>query len=111
MGATASLSAGLELNTPMGIAQLVAKKNENDQVTEYKGDKPAAARGFDANITANAEVFAGAKAEASASVAVEWKNPEKTASKFGLLASVGGMISGCWGWYRWRIQIRLRQKE
>lgn len=98
VGATIGLSAGLDLNTYKGAAQLVGKKKKNDQVVTYKDkelkpdDKLAPG-----NATAKAEAFAGAKAEAALSAALEWNNPDKTTAGFGLLASVGGMVTGTAG--------------
>ena len=92
------LSAAIELNTNKGIVQLVGKKKEEDSVAEYKGEDIVPTEDVGAlNSTASVEAFAGAKAEASLSAALEWKNPDKKAPKFGLLASVGGSATGTAG--------------
>ncbi len=108
VGANLALSGALELNTYKGITQLVAKQKVGDSVAIYNGDQIVPAddkqkanptstvEAFDPNLKANGEAFVGAKAEASLSAALEWQNPEKEL-KFGLLASIGGLVSGSAG--------------
>ncbi len=97
VGATVGMSAHFELNTVEGIGQLIGKKKKEDKVTEYKGTEVTPTDLGSQNATAKVEAFAGAKAEASLSVALEWDNPEKTTEKFGVLASIGGSITGTAG--------------
>lgn len=99
VGATVALSAGVEFNTYKGAAQLVGKRKVKDVVTSYNKDKELKTdeKLGPGNATAKATAFAGAKAEASLSAALEWYNPEKAAAGFGLLASVGGMVTGTAG--------------
>lgn len=99
VGATIGMSSKFELNTHMGDALLVGKKKEDDVVARYN-DKKEIEPDEDlgpGNITATTEAFVGAKAEGSLSAALEWKNPEKTTEGFGLLASVGGTLTGTAG--------------
>jgi len=96
-GATIALSASAELNTNMGVAQLVGKKKDDDEVTKYKGNKPEPVKENTTNATASVNAFVGAKAEAALSAALEWNNPDKPKERFGLLASVGGSVTGTAG--------------
>ncbi len=99
VGATISMAANFELNTYNGTAQLLAKKKEKDKVAAYNGKEihPTKLGKQNATAKANAEAFVGAKAEASISGALEWDNPEKTDKQFGVLASIGGGLSGTAG--------------
>ncbi|KGK29087.1 OmpA family protein [Cellulophaga sp. E6(2014)] len=108
VGANIALSGAIELNTYKGVTQLVAKQKESDVVAKYEGDQIVPAddnhknnptstvEAFDPNLTVSGEAFVGAKAEASLSAALEWQNPEK-GPNFGLLASIGGLVSGSAG--------------
>ena len=99
VGATIGMAANFELNTYNGTAQLLAKKKEKDEVAAYNGKEihPTKLGKQNATAKANAEAFAGAKAEASISGALEWDNPEKTTEQFAVLASIGGGLSGTAG--------------
>ena len=99
VGASLALSAGAELNTYNGAAMLVATKNEGDVATIYENGevKPSNDDQDLGNATASAKAFVGAEAQAALSAALEWENPENLAAKFGVLASIGGSISGTAG--------------
>ena len=99
VGATIGMAANFELNTYNGTTQLLAKKKEKDEVAVYNGKEihPTKLGKQNATAKANAEAFAGAKAEASISGALEWNNPEKHTEQFGVLASIGGGLCGTAG--------------
>ncbi|WP_165749125.1 hypothetical protein [Cellulophaga sp. Z1A5H] len=109
VGASLNLSGGFEVNTYKGVAQLTGKKDPTEEkATAYKGKLLAATEKgknnpsadvslFGADAGGKASAFAGAKAEASLSIALEWTNPDKITDGWGILASVGGAVTGTAG--------------
>ncbi len=109
VGASINLSGGFEVNTYNGVAQLTGKKEKTEEkATAYNGKQLVATdKGknnpsadvslFGADAGGKASAFAGAKAEASLSIALEWTNPEKITKGWGVLASVGGAVTGTAG--------------
>ena len=97
VGATLSASAEIDITTCNGVVQMAGKKKKEDQVIRYNGREVQPTQEAKNNITAKAEAFAGAKAEASLAAALEWQSPEKKAAEFGILASVGGSVTGTAG--------------
>ncbi len=101
VGATIGLSANVDLVTCNGVAQLVGKQKEKEEVVKYEGNKVVPGEMGAANASADAGAFAGASAQAGLAIALEWKTPKVTSLKpkpeFGVLASVGGSITGTAG--------------
>ena len=76
---------------------MIAKKKKEDKVARYNGKEvqPTPDLGKqNATAKANARAFVGAEAEAAISAALEWKNPSETSQGFGILASIGGSLTG-----------------
>ena len=102
VGATIALSAEVEINAPKGVLMITGKKNKEDQPVKYGKDRQIqdTSESGDNNVTAKAEAFAGAQAEAKVALELEWQNPNKRGKHTGgfqTLASVGYALTGSAG--------------